>query len=155
MRLLRFLALVCMLLVVGACQKVMINPIPSARVSIPIDVYYTDMELEPVLGIKSYTQKRYETDYLGFGGVVVIHGYDGASTMGEYALYAFDLACPNEVLPTVRVEPHSDGTATCPTCKTVYDMTWGFGNPLSGPSKYALRRYSIIPRGSGEYEVRN
>ena len=75
-----------------------------------------------------------DVDRIGYGGILVYAGFDGA-------YYAFDLSCPYEHKRNTRIRPDDTGKATCDSCKTVYNISYGVGNPESGPSKEMLKRY--------------
>lgn len=75
-----------------------------------------------------------ETDRVGYGGILVYTGFDG-----QY--YAFDMSCPYEHKAKIKVHPNDIGQAICDSCKSVYDIGYGIGNPSSGKSKEVLRRY--------------
>lgn len=96
----------------------------------------------------------------GFGGVLLISGMDPFTATTDIPL-AYDLACPVEVKPDVRVEIDDElYEAVCPKCGSRYDVTMGGGTPLSGPAatgstKYGLRRYKCLPSGSGGYLITN
>jgi len=94
-----------------------------------------------------FETKRYVTDYIGYGGILVYTGFDGA-------YYAFDLACPYEVKQKIRVHPNDKGQAICDSCKTVFDISYGIGNPTSGPAKETLRRYKTNLSGDVLYITR-
>lgn len=83
----------------------------------------------------------YATNFqLGFGGICIFRDFDNR-------LGAFDLACPYENLRTVCVEVEMP-YATCPQCKSKYDLSYGLGNPVDGPSKSVLKVYTkIVDRG--------
>lgn len=96
----------------------------------------------------------------GFGGVLLINGMDPFTTATDVPL-AYDLACPVELKPDVRVEIQGDlYEAVCPVCGSHYDVTMGGGAPLAGPAatgkfKYGLRRYRCLPAVSGGYVITN
>ena len=76
----------------------------------------------------------------GYGGVLLVCGYSNQ-------LYAYDLTCPVERDPSVRIdideEPYH---AYCPQCKSTFDVFEGTGSPLSGTArehKYMLRSYQV------------
>lgn len=94
-------------------------------------------------------------DRTGFGGLLLV-----TDVLGD--LHAYDLACPVEIRPTVRVEvPFDDNGgrapyAECPVCGSRYDVFMNHGNPISGPAaqkKYGLQRYSVTSGGPTEYRV--
>lgn len=96
----------------------------------------------------------------GYGGVLLISGMDPFTTATDLPL-AYDLSCPVEVKPDIRVEIEGDlYEAVCPVCGSHYDVTMGGGAPLSGPAatgdyRYGLRRYRCIPSGNGGYIITN
>ena len=94
-----------------------------------------------------FDKKINVNDYIGYGGILVYTGFDG-----EY--YAFDLACPYEVKQNIIVHPNDKGQAICDSCKTVFDISYGIGNPTSGPSKETLRRYKTNLSGDILYITR-
>ena len=81
---------------------------------------------------KEYTQKRYETDFIGYRGLLVYVGMDAR-------YHAFDLACPHCLN---RVGMQDMMYAVCPSCGEQYEMTYGYATPARGISREALRRYS-------------
>lgn len=94
-------------------------------------------------------------DRTGYGGLLLV-----TDMLGD--LHAYDLCCPVEVRPTVRIEipVRSDGTfeayAECPVCKSRYDVFMNRGNAMSGLAAergYALQRYSVSSGGPTEYRV--
>lgn len=96
----------------------------------------------------------------GFGGVLLIEGID-AFNPALSAPLAYDLACPVERKANVKVYIDKDTyVAVCNECHSTYDVTMGFGAPLSGVAltgkyKYALRQYRVIPSGNGGYYITN
>lgn len=88
----------------------------------------------------------------GYGGVLLT-----CSVFGEY--WAFDLSCPVERDPQVRVAVRSsDNMAVCPKCQSVYDVFGiegvGRGVAVQGvaaTSKYALRPYNVVFATDGRY----
>ncbi len=98
-----------------------------------------------------------QTSSTGFGGVLLISGIDPLS--GDPVPLAYDLACPVERRPDVRVDIESElYEAVCPACGSHYDVTMAGGAPLSGPAaegkyKYALRRYKVLAAADGGYLI--
>lgn len=131
---------VLLLMVICSCSKITESDIPYARVWFKLDLRYSDKDLVPLLSYKEFTTPRAAGEYTGYAGLLIVHSYDN--------LYmAFDRCCPNEARRDVVIVPgNNDGTATCPQCKTVYDISNG-GTPNSGPSKFALRRYNVTQSG--------
>lgn len=96
----------------------------------------------------------------GFGGVLLIGGMDPFTGDTNVPL-AYDLACPVECKPSVRVKvDNSTFEAICPECGSKYDVTMRGGAPISGPAadknhRYGLRRYNCIPSQYGGYIIVN
>lgn len=96
----------------------------------------------------------------GYGGVLLIVGMNPFTGVADGPL-AYDLACPVEMKPDVRVQVEGDlYDAVCPVCGSHYDVTMGAGAPLSGPAaagstKYGLRRYNCYPTQYGGYIITN
>ena len=136
-----------------ACDHPIISPVPSALVSLKIDLNNYDSDLIPALAAKSFTKPRLATDRLGFGGVLVVHGYN---SNGVLDYLAYDLACPHEVDRSVRIVPDDEGKARCPKCGSVYITMWGMGTPeAASVSKYPLRSYQVRSMGNNVFMVVN
>ena len=91
-------------------------------------------------------------DRIGFGGIVVCTGI----TLDDYGgtqYYAFDMACPYEVKSTVKLHPDTQGLPhlICDKCGSVFDISFGYGNPLSGPAKEFLKKYRTSLSGDVLY----
>lgn len=95
----------------------------------------------------------------GYGGVLLISGIDPYTADADIPL-AYDLSCPVECLPTVRVEVSNQPpyNAVCPKCHSVYNVTDAAGAPVSGEAvaeKLSLRRYACMPALGGGYMIVN
>ena len=94
----------------------------------------------------------------GFGGVLLIEGMD-PFTLETLTPLAYDLSCPVERSPTVRVRiDPATYEAVCPVCDSHYDVTMAAGAPTAGPAtegkhKYGLRRYYCKPATLGGYFI--
>ena len=136
-----------------ACDPSLTSAIPSAPVNLELRLNFEDSDLVPALAAKSITQKRRQVDLLGFGGILVVHGYN---SNGALDLFAYDLACPHEVDRNVLVIPDNEGKARCPKCGSVYVTMWGMGVPeTSSASKYPLRSYRVRAMGGDVFVVVN
>lgn len=92
----------------------------------------------------------------GYGGVLLTSDVYGS-------LWVFDLACPVERDPQVRVAVAKGGTdARCPKCGSTYDVFGtggrGRGVALTGPAaaknkNYSLRLYNIAFGADGRYAL--
>lgn len=96
----------------------------------------------------------------GFGGVLLIEGIDVFNSLVAAPL-AYDLACPVERNPSIRVVVENETyMAVCPECGSIYDVTGGGGAPIGGEAltgkfKYGLKVYRVTPSGQGGYYISN
>lgn len=82
----------------------------------------------------TFTQRRYSTEAVGYGGLLLYIGLDS-----QY--HAFDMACPACLNPKKPIQP--DGIyAVCPLCYEHYDISYGVGSPTKGIAREPLRHYS-------------
>lgn len=143
------------LIAIGCSSDINDDRIPYARVYVPFttvgdwNVYGVSGALSSRSFIMSQKQPAgYAWPQIGasgYGGVLLT-----CSVFGEY--WAFDLSCPVERDPQVRVAVRSsDHMAECPKCHSVYDVFGingvGRGVAVSGvaaTSKYALRPYNVV-----------
>lgn len=135
-----------------SCDKTsFFNPVPDSRVLINIDLNTTDITLKGINSYKIYTTPRNVSERLGYAGVLVYHGLEN----GYDRFYAYDLACPNEATPSVRVAVENTLFARCPKCKSKFEIYAGFGNPVEGPAKYPLKRYTGISGSDITFTIYN
>ncbi|MDR0538296.1 MAG: (2Fe-2S)-binding protein [Tannerellaceae bacterium] len=123
----------------SACDTTYKSNIPDATVVLELDLNYRDKDLIPPQAHKIYNPQNINQAYerTGFGGVLIYH-----SLLDTYV--AFDAACPHEANPTVTVTVEDDNLhARCPKCQSQYDLSYGNANPVTGPSRQALKRYSV------------
>lgn len=68
---------------------------------------------------------------------------------------AYDLACPVEASPKVRLSvDRTELVARCAKCGSTYDIFQNYGYPLSGPAvkdRLALQRYRVQRGSVGSY----
>jgi len=120
-----------LLLIVGCESKE--TTIPDRPVYLRRNL--VENNLLPV-GSYLYVTQPVGSDKLGFGGIIIVHTYED-----DYC--AFDLACPKEQTPSVRIgKPNELLICTCESCGEQYDLMYGLGTPLKGISKVPLKRYS-------------
>lgn len=156
------LSLGCLLLLPG-CQQLNDERIPTYAVSIDLG----NPGIWSAYGVVNYGQYNYFVlpmrlpqgfpynmySATGYGGVLLIMGFDPA--LGEPAPLVYDMSCPVERLPDVRVyvDPESPTfEAVCEECGSHYDVANAFGAPTSGPAlsmKYALTPYRVLPSNGG------
>jgi argininosuccinate lyase len=147
----QLVALTVVLFSFQACDDRLYTPIPHTQVNLTVDLNLQDADLIPSLATKTFTVPRSGMDRIGFGGVLVIHGF---SVGGETDLFAYDLACPVEANPNTRVVPDDAGRAKCPKCEATYAIAYGTGMPES-KSKYPLKSYTVRKAGDGKYIILN
>ena len=156
----RILTLLLLTVFAFSCEKEYYTTIPNFPVSLTLRLENLDFDLNTNLSYKIFTQPRYETDRLGFGGILVINGM-GINTVN---LFAYDLSCPVEALRNIKVIPDNLSastssavptavTATCPECGAVFNIANGSGRPQEG-TKYHLRSYRVADSGM-QYTVIN
>lgn len=159
-------------LVAGGCHEADDNALPAYPVSIDLG----NTGLWNVYGVSGFGIHRSfvlasgvripedfpyrETSRTGFGGVLLIGGMDPYTGDTNVPL-AYDLACPVEKRPDVRVAVDEATTeAVCPVCGSRFDVTMAGGSPLSGPAaskkrKVAMTRYRCLPTVNGGYLISN
>lgn len=101
----------------------------------------------------------------GYGGVLLISGFDpypaDGSTSGAVGPMAYDLSCPVECKPDIRVKVTITDLmpeAVCSDCGSHYDITERAGAPIDGPAlsrKLGLKRYICLPTQYGGYIITN
>ncbi|MDR1371950.1 MAG: hypothetical protein LBJ17_02325 [Dysgonamonadaceae bacterium] len=152
--------LLIMILLAGfalSCEDEYTSPIPWFEVNLVLNLNLQDKELNSQGTIKTITARRLETDRLGYGGLLIINGYPNGQNRSDINLYAYDLSCPNEKIPSpgITVEPDTSNMfAVCPRCGEVYDITLGYGNPQHG-QKHSLKTYRVTKMSEKQYRVTN
>ncbi|MBD5236861.1 MAG: hypothetical protein HDS62_04890 [Bacteroidales bacterium] len=152
--------LLCVMLT-GGCEHTDDQRIPNVGVSINL----SDAGLWSRYGVSGFGIPQYfikslrepsgfsylDRTMTGYGGVLLISGWD--FRIDEVAPLAYDLSCPVERKPDIRVKVDPDTfDAVCPVCGSKYDVTMGAGAPISGPARsdhFSLRRYQCLPNGGG------
>jgi len=150
----KIILLLCGIVLFSCSESDNNSTIPKMPVNLELDLgdLFLDSELNRSLAFKIYTQPRFPSDKLGFGGIIVING----SLNNQVNLYAYDLSCPVEAQNNVRIIPnhhYSATTASCPTCGSVFNISDGTGAPQSGTKLY-LKSYKVTGSGT-QYTVTN
>lgn len=131
--------------VTGCQNEIYDNPIPDCSVSLSLDLLGQYPTFRNSYNqYLMFTEPRYITDRIGYGGILVYTTLEGQYT-------AYDLACPVEVKKAVRVQPVEDegiGHFKCAGCGEVYDLSYGFGVPTKGISKYPMKQYKTMIVGN-------
>lgn len=160
--------LTAVVILAAGCESVVDDRIPA----MPVSINLSNPGMWNTYGVSGYGIFRYfirqtgepggfpftEQTYTGFGGVLLIGGMDPFTADTQVPL-AYDLACPVECNPNVRVTISGDAfEAVCPQCGSRYDVTMAGGAPVSGPAaqgnpKYGLQRYQCLPSSMGGYVI--
>ncbi len=155
-------------LLMSGCHTVDDERIPA----VPVNINLADAGLWNTYGVSGFGLFRYfipqagepagfrytANTATGFGGVLLIGGMDPFSTETNVPL-AYDLACPVESDPNVRVSVDPlTFEAVCGKCGSHYDITMQGGAPVYGPAsqgkhKYGLSRYQCLRSTSGGYII--
>lgn len=157
-------------LLLCSCNTVDDDRIPS----MPVNINLSTPELWTTYGVFGFGESRRfimalrepknfqytDRTATGFGGVLLVSGMNPFTLEAGVPL-AYDLACPVECNPDIRVRMESDGGlpfAVCPVCGSHYDVVELGGAPTKGPAlskKYGLRRYECRTTGYGGYLIMN
>ena len=126
--------LCCGLLV--SCKQSQKTSIPSYPVHLMLNITaeYPHFVKENVCQTLTFTERKSQTDYIGYAGIVVSIGMDG-----NY--HAHDMGCPHCLNRNKPVE--IEGMyAECPICHEQYDLSYGYALPIKGISREPLRKYT-------------
>jgi hypothetical protein len=127
-----------MCLIVGCNTINNQTPVPHVPVSYTLNITseYPHFIVENGYQTLTITQTKFEREYLGYSGLLIWVGMDGA-------YHAADLCCPNCLIKNKPV--HIDGIyAICPTCDEHFDLSYGYAFPTKGHTKHTLRKYQTI-----------
>lgn len=161
-RLLLAATLLAVLLGASSCKRVDDTRIPS----VPVNIVFSSDGMWATYGVGGALQHRNfirtnnlkepanfpftANTYTGYGGVLLV-----GDTYGNPL--AYDLACPYEVKPDIRVVVDDEALdAACPVCGSTYDVFFGEGRATSGPAAdrgYGLTRYRVMDGGTLNYRV--
>lgn len=166
----------CALIIVmtSGCNTIDDERIPNLSVNINL----TPASSWQTYGVPGYGDFRYfirdirepsnfpwlATTTTGYGGVLLISGTDPFTNEVGVPL-AYDMSCPVEKLPDVRVrithiEDEVLPMAQCPVCKSFYGVIEGGGVARGGVARdkhYGLRMYQCVegPNNMGGYLITN
>lgn len=145
-----FLLLVVLTLNTTGCEGSYVSPVPEYPVSMSLNLTANYPAFKnSVNQYLMFTKPVTVTDRIGYGGLLVCTGVM-MDDYGNSLYFAYDLACPHEADASIRIAPLPDrlGEVKCPECGTVYNAGYGFGEPLSGPSKHPLKKYKTMMQGN-------
>ena len=141
MRYFRDLALSLAALVgIFACDKEgheLNTPLRSVWLNLPLQAQPYRALLEPT-GAVTIVEPPTETSAIGYAGVLIVH------SPSPNKFYAYDLSCPVENSPIIRIVGHDPLNVRCPKCQTKYDVLSGSGAVLSGSGRSPLRKYKAF-----------
>ncbi len=149
----RFFALALLAAVLTGCDTIDDDRIPS----VPVNVSFQSVGMWNTFGISgamdyrmfiNTTRDRVPVNfpytvsmYTGYGGVLLVGDLYGNPV-------AYDLSCPVECSPNVRIVVDYDhNDAYCPECGSSYDIFSGLGNPTGGRAAemgWGLRHYNVV-----------
>ncbi|MGN0186513.1 MAG: hypothetical protein ACI392_02040 [Paludibacteraceae bacterium] len=121
----------------SGCKNNVVSTIPSAPVSLEFNILRDAPTLNAIGGVATFVTPKYAYQYLGYGGIVVFHDF-------EDRFVAFDLACPNEIDPNVRVNVDSIPEAICSKCGAIFDIGYSRGYPIAGECRYPMKQYNVM-----------
>lgn len=161
--------LIILLICLAGCHSINDSRIPA----MPVNINLSDRGIWASYGVSGFGEFTYfvfqsgsarepagfpyvETSATGYGGVLLIEGVDPFTGDAGVPL-AYDLSCPVEKSPTIRVavDPQ-DFEAICPVCDSHYNVTTGAGAPTAGEAvglHYGLKRYYCHPASLGGYII--
>lgn len=148
------------------CHELDDERIPAMAVNINMD----NAGVWAVFGVKGFgdskrfiltSKERVPSDFpytstsaTGYGGVLLIWGQNPFS--GEVGPMAFDLSCPVERMPEIRVHIGENFEAICDHCGSHYNVVEQYGRPIEGPAKrdnYAMTPYQCYATINGGYLI--
>ena len=150
-------AAVCVIasLAMGGCKSVNNDVTPS----VPVNLNLGSPDLWNTYGVEGFGNYRVFIKSLR---VPADFPYSANSATGYGGVpMAYDLSCPVENSPDIRVSMQADGlvpVAVCPDCGSHYDVVERGGSPASGPAlaeKRGLRRVECRPGPYGGYLIVN
>lgn len=150
-----------------SCHQANDDRLPSMPVNIQIDT----AGLWNTYGVFGYGMYRYFILYqglvvpsdftykygsaTGYGGVLLIYGQNPFT--GDVGPLAYDLSCPVERRPDIRIEMEDETLeAVCPDCGSRYNVVDAGGIAIDGPAlkfNYAMTRYQCLATSSGGYVI--
>ena len=144
MKVLYKIILTALIFCFSACGEEETRNIYDTRVDYKIDLNAWDKDLRIPGAYQQITKERADGYYIGYGGLLVVTSLEFPIAPNIYPLFAYDLACPYEHNPNIKLDVNDKIEAVCPECGSTFDIINGYGTRLSGPSSTGLQRYSVI-----------
>ena len=113
------------------------TPLRSVWLNLPLQAQPYRALLEPT-GAVTIVEPPTETSAIGYAGVLIVYG------LLPNQFYAYDLSCPVENSPIIRIAGQDPLNVRCPKCQTQYDVLSGSGAVLSGSGRSPLRKYKVF-----------
>lgn len=131
-----------------ACGCGQVQESPLVRVPVYYEVDLNSSQGKALLtpgGYLRITEPNIAYSAIGVGGLLIVCGTltDGSG----HTYYAYDLACPVEQNPAVKLTVNASLNAECPSCHTQYSILYGGGNSLSPAHQAPLLRYRVLQTG--------
>lgn len=147
----RIITIILLHVAFASCEGNYVSSIPNYPVVLRINLTTDYPNFKNSIGQNlMFTERKLEVDRLGYGGILICSGLI-TDDYGNTIYYAYDMSCPHEADPKVRVYPMEEGLGRvkCEKCGTEYNVGYGFGDPdtKTGPSKEILKRYRIALNG--------
>lgn len=161
-------------LAVAATAAVSCNTVDDSRLpAMPVNINLSTPALWNTYGVHGYGDSRRFIAALreprdfaftaqtatGYGGILLVCGFN-PFTLDAGVPMAYDLACPVECRPEVRVQMQRDDEAVpfavCPECGSRYDVVERGGSPTEGEAlsrKLGLTRYECRMTTYGGYLI--
>lgn len=134
-----------LILILSGCDDNYISSIPPYPVNLQLNLTSTYPTFRNnINSILLFEKPIQVNDLVGFGGILMYVDFNG-----NYC--AFDLACPHEADQKIKVVPNDLGQVVCEGCGTVYNISYGIGDPVKGPSKEVLKKYKTSLQGDWLY----
>lgn len=122
-----YLILCCILL--SSCADDGNISIFNAPVSLRVNIDHNYNDLRDPGNTISLTRGRNGEYLMGYGGLLLVRAYTYVPNREpNYDLYAYDLACPKEKLPEVKIKDIGQGRAKCEQCGAIFNVQNGSGN---------------------------
>jgi hypothetical protein len=132
----------------ASCDDNYVSSIPNYYVYLQLNLTSTyptfkNSTNKSLIFIKGVTPNIPEGQFTGYGGIMV-YSEIMVDDYGNTIYCAFDMSCPYEHKPTIRVYPKKDGfgQVVCDSCKSVFNIGYGYGDPTpESKAKEYLKRY--------------
>ena len=151
-----YLPILLFALLSTSCVDNYVSSIPDYLVGIQLNLTSTyptfkNSTNQSLIFIKGVTPNIPEGEFTGYGGIIVCSEIM-VDDYGNTIYCAFDMSCPYEHKPNIRVYPKKNGfgQVICDSCKSIFNIGYGYGDPTpESKAKEFLKRYRA--QLSGDY----